>query len=281
MTFSQLVICVWIDSSVVFRIFHRFRLIAFDDGFSGSNPITSSPRNVTNTRSPRTSSPTPSSGSTCARDPYPDLKVTCDINGVEEAKKRGNVAFTNGEAHTAVCWFTKAIWSVGQYVKNYPPTAQSVLWSNRALAHIQLEEWEKAVEDAKRSVELDPRNQKGYYRLAQAQLYLNQLKDALSSISQMIELSDNVQAQTLKAEILSRIQQAKRSRMENSIDAVQIQPRIPNRPPNNTYEFQKHMNGLRNRPELVASYLTACVPPTLVCQLHSQSEMDTDTLVLV
>lgn len=249
-------------------------------GFSGSNPITSSPRNVANNRSPRTSSPTPSSGST-ARDPYPDLKVTCDVNGVEEAKKRGNAAFTNGETHTAVCWFTKAIWNVRQYAKNYPPTAQSVLWSNRALAHIQLEEWLRAVEDAKRSVELDPKNQKGYYRLAQAQLNMNQLKDALSSISQMIELSDNVQAQTLKAEILSRMQQAKRLRMENSIDAVQIQPRIPNRPPGNTYEFQKHMNGLRNKPELVASYLTACVAPTLVSQLFSQSEMDTDTLVLV
>ena len=44
----------------------------------------------------------------------------------------------------------------------------SVYYSNRARCYSLLEQWEKAVADCRKAVELDSKNIKGYYLLGQA-----------------------------------------------------------------------------------------------------------------
>ena len=71
-----------------------------------------------------------------------------------------------------------------------------------------LEEWGKAVEDAKECIRLDPQFMKGYYRLATSQLELKDYDMALATIKQGLSLDAN-NAQLLK--VMRNIKQAKRA----------------------------------------------------------------------
>jgi chaperonin cofactor prefoldin len=71
-----------------------------------------------------------------------------------------------------------------------------------------LEDWAKAVDDAKECIRLDPQFMKGYYRLATAQLELKDYELALATIKQGLSLDAN-NSQLLK--VMRSIKQAKRA----------------------------------------------------------------------
>jgi serine/threonine-protein phosphatase 5 len=56
-----------------------------------------------------------------------------------------------------------------------------IYWSNRAAAHIQLEEYGSAIADATRAIELDKAYAKAYYRRGDAQFALSHFKDAVTN----------------------------------------------------------------------------------------------------
>lgn len=84
--------------------------------------------------------------------------------------------------------------------------SQSVV--TRSASYAGLEQWDKAVEDAKECIKLDPQFMKGYYRLATAQLELEDFDMALATIKQGLSLDAN-NAQLLK--VMRNIKQAKRA----------------------------------------------------------------------
>lgn len=71
-----------------------------------------------------------------------------------------------------------------------------------------LEQWEKAIDDAKECIRLDPQFIKGYYRLATAQLELQEYDMALATIKQGLSLDAN-NSQLLK--VMRSIKQSKRA----------------------------------------------------------------------
>lgn len=71
-----------------------------------------------------------------------------------------------------------------------------------------LQKWDKAVEDAKECIKLDPQFMKGYYRLATAQLEMEDFDLALATIKQGLALDAN-NSQLLK--VMRNIKQAKRA----------------------------------------------------------------------
>ncbi|KAI5594897.1 hypothetical protein BDE02_03G101500 [Populus trichocarpa] len=100
----------------------------------------------------------------------------------EEAKSRGNAAFSARDYATAVEHFTDAI--------ALSPT-NHVLYSNRSAAHASLHHYADALKDAKKTVELKPDWSKGYSRLGAAHLGLHQIQDAISAYKKGLEIDPN------------------------------------------------------------------------------------------
>ncbi|EYU26826.1 hypothetical protein MIMGU_mgv11b014132mg [Erythranthe guttata] len=81
----------------------------------------------------------------------------------DEAKAKGNAAFSAGNFDDAVAHFTDAI--------GLAPT-NHVLYSNRSAAYASLNKFSEALSDAEKTVELKPDWGKGYSRLGAAHMGL-------------------------------------------------------------------------------------------------------------
>lgn len=103
----------------------------------------------------------------------------------DEAKAKGNAAFSSGDFNTAVKHFTEAI--------NLSPT-NHVLYSNRSAAYASLHQYDAALSDSKKTVDLKPDWSKGYSRLGAAYLGLHQYEDAVSAYKKGLEIDPNNEA---------------------------------------------------------------------------------------
>ncbi|KAL4352008.1 hypothetical protein GQ457_06G038160 [Hibiscus cannabinus] len=103
----------------------------------------------------------------------------------DEAKAKGNAAFSSGDFNAAIKHFTEAI--------NLAPT-NHVLYSNRSAAYASLHQYDAALSDAKKTVELKPDWSKGYSRLGAAHLGLHQYQDAISAYKKGLEIDPNNEA---------------------------------------------------------------------------------------
>jgi stress-induced-phosphoprotein 1 len=100
----------------------------------------------------------------------------------DEAKAKGNAAFSAGNFNDAVRHFTDAI--------NLAPT-NHVLYSNRSAAYASLNKFSDALSDAQKTVELKPDWGKGYSRLGAAQMGLHSYTDAVSAYKKGLEIDPN------------------------------------------------------------------------------------------
>ncbi|XP_021277356.1 hsp70-Hsp90 organizing protein 3-like [Herrania umbratica] len=103
----------------------------------------------------------------------------------DEAKAKGNAAFSSGDFNTAIKHFTEAV--------NLAPT-NHVLYSNRSAAYASLHQYDAALSDAKKTVDLKPDWSKGYSRLGAAHLGLHQYQDAVSAYKKGLEIDPNNEA---------------------------------------------------------------------------------------
>ncbi|CAN0908605.1 Hsp70-Hsp90 organizing protein 3 [Linum grandiflorum] len=103
----------------------------------------------------------------------------------DEAKAKGNAAFSSGDYSTAVKHFSDAI--------ALAPT-NHVLYSNRSAAYASLQNYADALTDAKKTVELKPDWSKGYSRLGAAHQGLSQFQDAIAAFKKGLELDPNNEA---------------------------------------------------------------------------------------
>ncbi|XP_073153546.1 hsp70-Hsp90 organizing protein 1-like [Henckelia pumila] len=103
----------------------------------------------------------------------------------DEAKAKGNAAFSAGNFADAVTHFTEAI--------NLAPT-NHVLYSNRSAAHASLNNFSEALSDAQKTVELKPDWSKGYSRLGAAHMGLQNFGDAASAYRKGLEIDPSNEA---------------------------------------------------------------------------------------
>ncbi|RZB78060.1 Hsp70-Hsp90 organizing protein 1 isoform B [Glycine soja] len=100
----------------------------------------------------------------------------------DEAKAKGNAAFSSGDYPAAIHHFSDAI--------ALAPT-NHVLYSNRSAAYASLQNYTDALADAKKTVELKPDWSKGYSRLGAAHLGLSQYGDAVSAYEKGLKIDPN------------------------------------------------------------------------------------------
>ncbi|KAK9148001.1 hypothetical protein Scep_006758 [Stephania cephalantha] len=119
----------------------------------------------------------------------------------EEAKAKGNAAFSSGNFTEAVRFFSEAI--------DLAPT-NHVLYSNRSAAHASLSDFSQALADAQKTVELKPDWSKGYSRLGAAHLGLGAFNDAVAAYKKGLDIDPTNDA--LKSGLAQAQSAAARSR---------------------------------------------------------------------
>lgn len=78
-------------------------------------------------------------------------------------KEEGNKNFQSGNFQLAATFYTKAIECTRE-----DTLEKSVYYKNRAAAYIKLNDFEKAVKDADKALEISPRDPKALFRRCQA-----------------------------------------------------------------------------------------------------------------
>ncbi|KAJ2451751.1 Small glutamine-rich tetratricopeptide repeat-containing protein 2 [Coemansia sp. RSA 2336] len=102
-----------------------------------------------------------------------------DRQRADAYKAEGNSFVTQKDYASAIDAYTRAIELVGD---------TAVYYGNRAAAYSQNGEHEKAVADAKKALEIDPKYSKGYSRLGLAHYSLGQYKEAAEAYEKGLEL---------------------------------------------------------------------------------------------
>lgn len=116
---------------------------------------------------------------------HPELQKVADATAAEGIKARANVHFGKKEYAEAVALYGEAI--------RLDP-GNHVYHSNESAALIELGEFEKAVESARRAVKCDggKRYGKGFYRLGLALLKMGKGKDAVYNLKRAKELEPDL-----------------------------------------------------------------------------------------
>eukprot|EP01121_Diplochlamys_sp_Union-15-3_P003453 TRINITY_DN1333_c0_g2_i2.p1 TRINITY_DN1333_c0_g2~~TRINITY_DN1333_c0_g2_i2.p1 ORF type:complete len:286 (-),score=72.73 TRINITY_DN1333_c0_g2_i2:35-829(-) len=96
----------------------------------------------------------------------------------DECKNKGNTAFTQKDYLEAVKWYTEGL--------NLDPK-NHVLWSNLAAANIELKHYDVAVQNCDKSIKVNPKWIKGYYRQAQALAELKLFDQAIATLQKGIK----------------------------------------------------------------------------------------------
>ena len=121
-------------------------------------------------------------------------------------KAEGNRAFGEGRYEDAVVSYGRAMDGDGE---------NAILFSNRAFAHLKLENFGSAIIDAGRAISLDPGFIKGYYRRGSALLCLGKHKDALKDFKAVCKMHPNDRDARAKLQACER--EVKRMRFEAAI----------------------------------------------------------------
>lgn len=108
---------------------------------------------------------------------------------LEEIKNRAKGAITNKQYPAADLLYTKAI----ELLPN-----DATLFGNRSMVRLTLGKFEQSLEDAEKSVSLDPTYAKGYYRKGQACIKLKKYSEAVEAYEGGLKLEpDNKTFKTL------------------------------------------------------------------------------------
>jgi len=146
-----------------------------------------------------------------ADEPFPDIVMGACVEDITKAKDHGNVLFAEGSVEQSVRWFSKALWCVeNMRIEGVSEQLHSILYSNRAFAHIKLQNFETAVSDCSSALEINRANRKACYRRAQARFGLGLAHDALEDVNEVLQDLTDVQsragAEELKRQILESLE---------------------------------------------------------------------------
>ncbi|KAK7002950.1 E3 ubiquitin-protein ligase CHIP [Biomphalaria glabrata] len=132
-----------------------------------------------------------------------------------ELRNQGNKLFAARKYDDAIACYTKAI------IKN-PSTA--LFFTNRALCHLKLRQFEKAHQDCQRALEIDRSWVKGHFFMGQAYLEQNLYDEAIASLKKAHDLAKE-QKLNYGDDITNTLRVAKKRRW-NTIEEKRIQQEI-------------------------------------------------------
>lgn len=128
----------------------------------------------------------------------------------EAKKEKGNQLYKIKQYRSAVPFYTEAI-------ELCPNTAS--YYGNRSACYMMLNNFQEALEDARRAIQLDPAFIKGYVRCLKCALALGDLTTAENAIRRIFELNEenvNINAEMESLKVLKQYEEEARKAYEKS-----------------------------------------------------------------
>ncbi|KAL1431246.1 hypothetical protein MTO96_014622 [Rhipicephalus appendiculatus] len=128
----------------------------------------------------------------------------------EELKEKGNQCLKEEKYAEAILHYTHAISSDRE---------NSILYSNRSMAFLKMDQFYLAYEDAKETIRLNPEWAKGYYRKAEVEFKAEHYEEAMESFRKSLQFGAD------EPKVLDQLRKAKRElerqiRVDNQIPWV-------------------------------------------------------------
>ncbi|XP_072369328.1 E3 ubiquitin-protein ligase TTC3 isoform X2 [Scyliorhinus torazame] len=177
----------------------------------------------------------------------PNLMPKREDQKSEEYRNRGNDEFKNENYEAAVNWYSKAI---------DLRSDNELLYGNRALCLLRIENYMKALGDGKRAIVLKPNWPKGHYRLCDALFSLGEHKRAIAANTKAQQLCKDV-PDGIRDLIQQKERFLKKQRDENrgrtrtdglkeELNSKKEQSKLPTKPLCESYKNDSKRNQERN-----------------------------------
>ncbi|KAK0402677.1 hypothetical protein QR680_016470 [Steinernema hermaphroditum] len=98
----------------------------------------------------------------------------------KELKERGNQMFQMNRFEEALGYYDKAI---------IRDSNEASYFTNRALCFLRLKKWDRAMDDCRKAMELDPKNVKANYYYGKAQFHAHNYDEAIKILTRACDLS--------------------------------------------------------------------------------------------
>jgi len=129
-----------------------------------------------------------------------------DKKKAENEKNKGNEAMASGDFKEAISYYSAAI----KFDSTNP-----IYFSNRAMAHLKLKDYRKAIDDSNSSIELDRKYTKGFYRRAKANEALGNLYSCACDLQEIVHIEpNNKEVAAELAKITSKFNPSEKSNFE-------------------------------------------------------------------
>lgn len=115
------------------------------------------------------------------------------LSQANASKLEGNELYAAGKYEEALSCYSSAL----EFSSDHESSNEirAMCYSNSAMCHLQLKQYEEAVEQSTKALELNPTYVKAFLRRAQGQEKLDHLEEALADLKKVVELSpENQQA---------------------------------------------------------------------------------------
>mmetsp|Transcript_34644 Transcript_34644/g.87084 ORF Transcript_34644/g.87084 Transcript_34644/m.87084 type:complete len:262 (+) Transcript_34644:112-897(+) len=135
------------------------------------------------------------------------------------AKNTGNKFFAAKEYEQAIEWYTKAI---GLYADDH------AFYSNRSAAYIALDNFDAALEDGRKCIELNPKWIKGYYRAAVGLSGLHRYEECMDLLNKALRIGTDNDLKRIHAEataavkLLDNVKDANGNKLSRAAAAKQL-----------------------------------------------------------
>ncbi|CAK4071729.1 unnamed protein product [Aphanomyces euteiches] len=103
-------------------------------------------------------------------------------------KQQGDVAFHAGQFQDAIAWYTRGILAIAPATRS---DALATLYNHRSAAFLGVRNFDKALDDALRAIELHPTWPKGYFQASSAAMHLDNRVEAREHLMKALALAPN------------------------------------------------------------------------------------------
>ncbi|KAK2575716.1 hypothetical protein KPH14_012105 [Odynerus spinipes] len=163
------------------------------------------------------------------------------MDKVSALKEKGNAALQDGRFDEAIKYYTEAI---------ALDSSNHVLYSNRSAAYAKAKQYEKAFEDAEKTISLKPDWGKGYSRKGSALAYLGKLDESIAAYEKGLTLDpDNAQMKASLADVRAQ----KNLAGFNPFNHPELLKKLANDPRTKPFmndpEYLKLLQDLRTNPQ--------------------------------
>jgi len=171
-------------------------------------------------------------------DMLPDVEVESSAQGIIAAKDRANKMYLEGNTEHAVKIFSKCLWLIDtRRAADVPGELHSILHSNRALANMQLKNWQDVEADCGKALALNSKNTKAKYRRALAYFELGRVEDSLREVDQVLKEVVDAKSSKEATELKARID--KHLAANKAPVQVASAPKVTTPPPQLSEGFKK------------------------------------------